>query len=115
MGVLATRMREGSRKAPQGFEDYYDRLTGGVCALAAVALETGTFAVLSDLEEGDIVDEILERSYPSLLERFVPCPAPDCDGFERDGQRLRELIAHLNDEHRWTREAIADWLESIGE
>jgi len=23
-------------------------------------------------------------------------------------------IAHLNDDHRWTRHAIADWLESIG-
>lgn len=24
------------------------------------------------------------------------------------------VMAHLNDDHRWTREAIADWLESVG-
>lgn len=27
--------------------------------------------------------------------------------------RREEIIAHLNDRHRWTRERIADWVESI--
>lgn len=26
---------------------------------------------------------------------------------------LPQMIAHLNDEHRWTREAIADWVETV--
>lgn len=27
--------------------------------------------------------------------------------------RIRGIIMHLNDAHRWTREAIADWLDSV--
>jgi hypothetical protein len=27
--------------------------------------------------------------------------------------RLREMIIHLNDHHKWTREQIADWLETL--
>lgn len=34
------------------------------------------------------------------------CPEPDC---RRDGHAL-----HLNDDHRWSRERIADWLEGLG-
>lgn len=36
---------------------------------------------------------------------------PDC-GREED---LWISVIHLNDEHRWSREAIADWLESVAE
>lgn len=36
------------------------------------------------------------------------CPA-GC--VERD---TRRLIPHLNDDHRWSRERIADWLQGIG-
>ncbi len=34
---------------------------------------------------------------------------PQCDCWSRD--TTRALIPHLNDDHRWTREAIADWVE----
>lgn len=37
------------------------------------------------------------------------CPVHGCR--DTDGQ---SLIIHLNDSHRWPRNKIADWLESIG-
>lgn len=40
-----------------------------------------------------------------LLRYPCPCYATDA--------HLRTIIIHLNDDHKWTREAIADWLDSI--
>ena len=36
----------------------------------------------------------------------TPCPA--C------GRSRRGPVLHLNDDHRWSRERIADWLEGLG-
>lgn len=41
---------------------------------------------------------------PGLL-----CPV--CSAEERP--TIRGAVVHLNDDHRWTREAIADWLETL--
>ena len=42
----------------------------------------------------------------SIKRRCPACRAPDC---------LTHTISHLNDRHRWTREAIADWVQTIEE
>ena|SRR5688572_14007077 len=41
--------------------------------------------------------------YMNVLE---PCPAEGCRDYAG--------LAHLNDNHRWSRERIADWLEGLG-
>jgi hypothetical protein len=41
------------------------------------------------------------------LKHIEQLACPTCDTTQ-DG-----LIAHLNDDHRWTREQIADWVEQI--
>ena len=38
------------------------------------------------------------------------CGAPAMHGF---GPKSLCLLAHLNDDHRWTRERIADWLDQL--
>jgi hypothetical protein len=43
--------------------------------------------------------------YPAL--RSLGCPVCDQDG-------TYNRLAHLNDDHRWSREQIADWLEGLG-
>jgi len=51
---------------------------------------------------------------PAVLEFSTHCPAQgedECASSMRDD--LYNLIQHLNDRHRWTRQAIADWLETL--
>ena len=51
--------------------------------------------------------ETFENEYAPVIKRCCPaCRAPDC---------LTQTISHLNDRHRWTREAIADWVQTIEE
>lgn len=55
---------------------------------------------------------------PGIKERVThPRPFPDdviidCKSFPQGGT-IRDVIIHLNDIHRWTREQIADWLETL--
>ena len=44
-------------------------------------------------------------------EVVVPCPV--CSGTRLPGfaRRVPGIVPHLNDIHRWSREAIADWVE----
>lgn len=44
-----------------------------------------------------------------LYNTTVLCPA----GCNRRQRVLINAVTHLNDEHRWTREQIADWVEGI--
>jgi hypothetical protein len=53
---------------------------------------------------GDKLGAIL----PGLSDR-VACPAPSCGLVDTVTAR----VIHLNDVHKWTREAIADWLETL--
>lgn len=60
------------------------------------------------------IDALDSRHNFALLGRFpiigsLPRGCPEC-GYESYGEFK---IAHLNDTHRWTREQIADWVETI--
>lgn len=59
----------------------------------------------TETEEQDRLLELL----PALKDA-AKCPA--CDEEEHEGD-LWEVIIYLNDEHQWTRESIADWLETL--
>ncbi len=52
--------------------------------------------------------ELWDRFNDTLIIKLF-CPA--CF-FKRSF--VKELVFHLNDDHRWTRERIADWLEKNG-
>ncbi len=41
------------------------------------------------------------------------CPCLDCQRRAREPEPFHLLITHLNDFHRWTREAIADWIATL--
>lgn len=57
---------------------------------------------------GQVVQDSLRQVLPCLYER-VKCPAKSCGS----SMVMSECIIHLNDEHDWTREAIADWAEAL--
>lgn len=56
--------------------------------------------------------EELGQVIPELFSFRAPCPHEGCtEGVGSD--TLYRLIQHLNDNHQWTRERIADWLDTL--
>lgn len=102
---LSEAIRLGSMVHPQGFGksrqvDY--RGITHTCALGAVTTAIGNPAY-----------EAMHVLLPAL-NWMSTCPA--CNLFSRSpgvGAGMPILIAHLNDSHHWTREAIADWVEQL--
>lgn len=69
-----------------------------------------------ELEETEINALLLGGLYPELDQEslcpYESCPLSEPERAKMSGFDLSELIIHLNDdEHNWTREEIADWLE----
>lgn len=52
-------------------------------------------------------------SLPGLNVR-VNHPGETCESYS-GGALLKNMIIHLNDQHKWTREKIADWLDEISD
>lgn len=79
------------------------------CALGAAALSIGAKFELGyeDLIP-DLGAEALAENFPILL-KYTACPY--C--LDSIGMKLNSMIVHLNDFHKITREAIAEWIASI--
>lgn len=59
-------------------------------------------------EESEFEDQMLEV-YMNLPGADVLLPCPHCG----EGSELTEVIIELNDTHKWSREAIADWVDNL--
>jgi hypothetical protein len=104
---LSEAMRLGALLSPQGFGP-----TGMVgearCALGA-ALEATQAAPRGLRGLSTAAYSLVNRGWPWLFVRRVSCPVcADCPGWPP-----AIVIGHLNDQHRWTRAAIADWVETL--
>ena len=97
---LAEFIRAGSQRGHQCFGSYFDE-TGGSCALGAVY--EGVYHL--PRQHGKLVPDHLERLFRCLDEVTKRCPA-GCN----KRLPLAAMIVHLNDDHRMTREQIAEWL-----
>lgn len=53
----------------------------------------------------------LDSLVPMLGTASAVCPAKGCE--RAKPKKLKETIIHLNDHHHWTRESIADWLDTL--
>jgi hypothetical protein len=97
---LAEFIRVGATRGPQCFGSYFDE-KGGSCALGAVY--EGVYHL--PRQHGKLIPDHLERLFRCLDELLKTCPR-GC------GKRLplAPMIVHLNDDHRLTREQIAEWL-----
>ncbi len=89
---LSEAIRLGATLRPQGFGAF--NTDEGTCAIGAAFNAIGKDAEIEQVEEWNDL----------ILHRFE-CPV--CD------RRAHSTIVHLNDFHRWTREQIASWVESI--
>jgi hypothetical protein len=105
---LSDAIRKGAKYGPQLYSTYLHAKTDdgsiGSCALGAAWLGAGkttrhTCNMLS-----------MKVLFPQLLRRICSCPM-DCSG--PDLYDVARVVTHLNDHHRWTREAIADWVARL--
>ncbi|MCC7177479.1 MAG: hypothetical protein IT177_03730 [Acidobacteria bacterium] len=101
---LAAFIRAGAaRRHDQAFGDYF-RGRNASCALGA-AYE-GMYR-LPDNADGTRPTKDLDWFFDCLEGTIRRCPAEGC----RKRLTLASILVHLNDDHRWTREQIAAWLE----
>jgi hypothetical protein len=72
------------------------------------------FTLKPPAETGSIVQRNLKRLFPGLIE-LVTCPVCKNENATMAPQQMQldRAIIHLNDTHKWSREAVADWLESL--
>lgn len=94
--------RLGALLKPQGFGALY--LRGNTCVWGAVADAMGIL-------KGEAVCGItaISENWPAASLK-ANCPA--C-GNMADYVTVAGVMGHLNDDHRWSRERIADWVETI--
>jgi hypothetical protein len=97
---LAEFIRAGATHGPQCFGSYFDE-KGGSCALGAVY--EGVYHLPRN--HGKLIPDHLERLFRCLDEVVKVCP----EGCKKR-LPLAPMIVHLNDDHRMTREQIAEWL-----
>lgn len=96
---LSEAIRLGAMVSAQGFGGLS---TGGRCALGAAADAIG----IEDWVNGALDYWQLRQQWP-VLNASACCP--ECF----DGEMALSVVWHLNDQHRWTRERIADWVETL--
>jgi hypothetical protein len=101
--TLSQAIRLGSMLKPHG-RGFYQTL-GGSCALGAGLDAIGIAAEI----QNTLPDKTLNALFP-VCARAARCPVPYCDD---SAKNVGDVIPHLNDDHDWTREQIAAWVETI--
>ena len=104
--TLSDAMRLGAAMVPQAFGDTFVRngqTIVAACAWSSVSIGLGFPSI-------DVIG--IYRRFPEL-HKTLPCPECDKSGYFGGMPTLEELITHMNDDHRWTREQIADWIDSL--
>jgi hypothetical protein len=100
--TLSEAIRLGSMLGPQIRGRYYGP-NHSSCAIGAALLAIGKDAETSPA--------------PYFPQLHIVAVCPSCNllpkRFPNSHFSLWAIIAHLNDAHRWTRQQIADWVETI--
>lgn len=100
--TLSEAMRLGAALRPHGFGQFERH--GRTCAIGA-AMEATAFWRTAVWPEG----------WMALFNQVTTCPHAGCrfDWPVDEARLVWDVIVHLNDHHRWTRERIADWVETV--
>ena len=101
---LSTLIIEGSRLTDQAFGLYiaFDLPRNKTCALGAAQYAW-------HVVHGRPASEMLSEFYSTLRDYYDVSP---CSCYALRGN-IYDIITHLNDVHRWSREAIALWVEQV--
>lgn len=112
MMKLSEAMRLGATLKPQAFGRitrfllHLDNAPLGTCALGSCLDAIGKLPLIGMVLPG----ELYPREWVDFLETTAACPVKGC---QDDHECVSIVIVHLNDEHEWTREQIADWVETV--
>lgn len=107
---LSEAIRLGSMMKPQGFGDFYITpiwKSNGPLGLE-IPLHEASCALGAALDATDTDDSDYPDAWNPLVDFRRQCP--QCSTYQ---EIVWDVIVHLNDDHRWTRERIADWVEQI--
>lgn len=116
MMKLGEAIRLGASMHPQAFGVFFADAEGaGVNTVGEIAFTCalgGALVAVGDAA-GDWPFLALHRRWKRTLSlpAASPCECSPTCLRETGYGVVRELIAHLNNTHRWSREAIADWVE----
>ncbi len=123
---LSEAIRLGAMMKPQHFdtESWFttkkvDRDSGFLKLLGLRRSVECSCVMGAAIEGANLDDEMLqgENGWPQKwrLKQKIACPQCGVSNNASAGfdLRLYDVLTHLNDHHRWTREEIADWVESI--
>jgi hypothetical protein len=103
---LSEAIRLGAMLKPQRFGGLY--VDSGTCALGAAMDAIGALPKKQSVICSDAEWEPALRLWGGLLDRRVAHPV---NASPED--LVCHVITNLNDSHKWTREQIADWVETI--
>jgi hypothetical protein len=114
---LSEAIREGAKIRPQCYGAFFGNGTAenpiASCALGS-ALEGAKLVEVQNLWPTNMGFALLAQQWPEIQNAKAPCPAKCNSWICHDGDSIEGMIQHLNDNCRWTREQIADWLEERG-
>lgn len=102
---LSEAIREGAKLRPQAFGYYVD--SSGSCSIGAAAEGIAGYN-----PSGQVCAILSAAGHWPTLKAPSHCPEKDCE--IRPDANVEAVCLHLNDDHRWSRERIAEWLEQQG-
>lgn len=100
---LSEAIRLGAMLRPQGFGRGFDG--SGTCAWGA-AFEAAGYIPKNELFDSTWMPRWGQHAFHAIFDVRRQCP-------QCSRKYDTEMVVHLNDEHRWTREQIADWIEIL--
>lgn len=124
VSVLRTILREGAKHytyqyavpGPIGFNET-DLVSSVNIRMYAVDVRSIEFPQENPAASVGVANELQAeaKKLPGVMRVTVKYPCLNTDICERQGRQatIYGIIIHLNDEHKWTREQIADWLDSV--
>lgn len=106
---LSEAIREGAKKRPMGMHKFFQYAEDGSRGIKSCALGAAYEAATGRTGMNSItVRRGLYAAFPYLAEQ------PFFENPKGHGVGIDTVVACMNDDGGYTREEIADWLESIG-
>lgn len=92
------------------------------CAIGGANVAVGNLSFSQLSPDGDVRTDLQRAAstegfdVPNVSRSWLRCPHKRCYASGRDfgpHSQLRDMVAHLYDDHAWSRTTIADWLDTV--